>query len=135
MWYEIDRGDGKGGFTPAPAKVALPVYKKLVSETVAKMQKAEASGKCKDVRDGSYELYRYALLGGTDLAGVTAELARFDASPKLAHCRTCTDTGAMETADERREGEACQRGKKLFECLGKVTTLTVKNVDDCWRGI
>jgi hypothetical protein len=135
VWYEVDKGDGKGGFTPAPVKSATPVYKKLAAETIAKLQKAETTGKCKDLRDGSYELYRYALLGGIDLAGARAEIARFEGGAKLAACRTCPDTSAMESPEDRREGEACQRGKKLFECLGKVDALSVKMIDDCWRGL
>ena len=52
-------GAEPGTFTPAEFATyyfeEIAKWKKLVAETLAKMQKAEAAGKCKDIRDGSYE--------------------------------------------------------------------------------
>lgn len=119
-WYEIDIADGKGGYVPAPAKVGQPVYRKLAAIVRERLEKQAAQPDCGDLRDGSFVLYRYALLGGTDVKEVRTLLARLEASPKLAACTACADVSAIETKEERREADACQTGKKVLECLGKV---------------
>lgn len=132
-WFEVDRGDGKGDYGPAPAKVTQPVYRKLATQVRTQLEKLVAAPNCNALRDQSFVLYRYALLGGMDVKEARAILAKLRTNPKLTQCGTCQELGVAETREDRRDAEACHAGKQVLECLDKAEPLTPLAFEQCQK--
>jgi hypothetical protein len=128
VWYELDRGDGKGGFQLAPASVAKVAYGKLARGVQTRL---EAETVCADWRNEAFELYRYALLGGIEVKEARAILAKTAKEPKLAACGTCPELSAAETQEARRDAEACHRSKDVLTCLDNAAALTPPVFENC----
>lgn len=130
-WWEFDVGDATLAFHPAGAKAREP-YGKLAKSAQAQLEKLAKAPDCETLRDDATALYRYALLGGVDVAQVRMLVGALLDDVRLRECRS-PHVGKEGDEPDSAELQVNQRAYQVLTCLGKPGPLDDARWEACTK--